>query len=246
MKARGHRPQSLLALPLLAVAGLIGVVESAAAQTPASLVRPGAPGTPTRTLSAEELRAPARALHTEADVRFMENMIVHHRQALVLSALVPDRTEREDILLLAERIERSQDAEIAFMKRWLELRGEAAPGPDADHAGHGQAGHGHGGHGDDPHRAHRAGDQEHGDHLMAGMLTEEQIEALAASDGPDFDRTFLELMIYHHEGALDMVAELFASPGAARDSDAFGLASHVNADQRMEIARMLAMLAESP
>ncbi|HUE96433.1 MAG TPA: DUF305 domain-containing protein, partial [Longimicrobiaceae bacterium] len=210
-------------------AGLIGVVGSAAAQTPPSVVRPGAPGTPTRMLSAEALGAPAQALHTDADVRFMQNMIVHHRQALVMSALAPDRTGRADIRLMADRIERSQDAEIAFMKRWLKLRGEASPEPDADHAGHG-------------------GDLHHdrGDHRMAGMLTEEQLEALAAADGPDFDRAFLEFMIYHHEGALDMVDELFASPGAARDSDVFDLASHVNADQRMEIGRMLAMLAASP
>lgn len=161
----------------------------------------------------------------------MANMIAHHRQALVMSALAPDRTERADIRLMADRIERSQDAEIAFMKRWLELRGEASPEPDADHG---------------PQHVHGDQEQDRGNHRMAGMLTEEQLEALAAADGRDFDRAFLEFMIYHHEGALDMVAELFASPGAARDSDAFELASHVNADQRMEIGRMSAMLAASP
>lgn len=234
MESRSRRPWRLKALPLVAAAALIGVVQSAAAQAPASVVRPGAPGTPTRTLSAEALRAPAQALHTDADVRFMANMIVHHRQALVISALAPDRTERADIRLMADRIERSQDAEIAFMKRWLELRGEASPEPDADHAGHG------------PQHIHRDQEQDRGNHRMAGMLTEEQLQALAAADGRDFDRAFLEFMIYHHEGALDMVAELFAAPGAARDSDAFELASHVNADQRMEIGRMLAMLAANP
>lgn len=224
---------------MVATAGMLGLMEPAAAQTPPSVVRLGAPGAPTTTLSADDLRAPAQALHTEADVRFMQHMIVHHRQALVMSALVPGRTDREDIRQLARRIELSQDAEIAFMKRWLELRGEEAPEP-AHLAGHG-AGHGAG---------HVAGDAaRHAEHdviLMAGMLTTEQLEALAGAGGPAFDRGFLELMILHHEGALEMVAELLASPGAARDSDIFSLASHVYADQRMEIGRMRAMHASSP
>ncbi len=215
------------------VAAAAGVVAAplaapALAQTPPSVVRPGAPGSPTRTLSAEELVAPARALHTEADVRFMRDMILHHRQALVMSALALERTRREDIRQLALRIDLSQDAEIAFMERWLELRGEEGPAPERDaeltHHGH----HGH------------------GDHAMPGMLAEAQLEALAAAEGPAFDRLFLELMIFHHEGALEMVADLLASPGAARDSDIFGLAAHVHADQLMEIGRMRAMLAVTP
>ncbi|TVP46565.1 MAG: DUF305 domain-containing protein [Gemmatimonadales bacterium] len=227
---------------LAATAGVPGMAELAAAQLPPSVVRPGAPGAPTRTLSAEDLRAPVQALHSEADVLFMQNMILHHRQALVMSALVPDRTEREDIGYLARRIELSQDSEIAFMKRWLELRGEEAPDPDAEHAHHG-APPDHAAH---AHRGHPAGHAEQTGPLMAGMLTNQQLDALADAEGPAFDRTFLELMIIHHEGALEMVSELLASPGAARDSDIFDLASHVYADQRMEIGRMRTMLQASP
>jgi len=227
---------------LVATAGVPCMAEPATAQTPPSVVRLGAPGAPTLTLSAEDLRAPLQALHTEADVLFMQNMIVHHRQALVMSALVPERTEREDIGYLARRIELSQGSEIAFMRRWLELRGEEAPAPDADHADHGAPR----AHADPAHHGHHAGHVERAGSLMAGMLTTEQLEALADAEGPAFDRVFLELMILHHEGALEMVAELLASPGAARDSDIFDLASHVYADQRMEIGRMRAMLQASP
>jgi uncharacterized protein (DUF305 family) len=77
---------------------------------------------------------------------------------------------------------------------------------------------------------------------MAGMLSPEQLAELARAEGAEFDRLFLELMIYHHEGALDMVAELFSSPGAGQDTEIFRFASHVDADQRAEIARMRRML----
>ena len=80
--------------------------------------------------------------------------------------------------------------------------------------------------------------------MMPGMLTPQQMDQLAAANGPAFDRLFLEFMIRHHEGALTMVKELFATPGAAQDSDVFAFASDVDADQRMEIARMGAMLKE--
>jgi uncharacterized protein (DUF305 family) len=217
MKPPGGLRRGCFAVGAAVLVGGGSLAEPAEAQTPPSVVRPGAPGTPTRILSAEELRAPAQALHTGADVLFMQHMIVHHRQALTMSALAPERTEREDIRQLARRIELSQDAEIAFMKRWLELRGEEAPKADADHA-----------------------------HHMAGMLSDAQLDALAVAEGPAFDRAFLELMIFHHEGALEMVTQLLAAPGAARDSDIFGLAAHVYADQRMEIGRMRAMLQASP
>jgi len=242
MVGQGRCRRKFLRILLVATVGVPGMAELAAAQPPPSVVRPGAPGAPTRTLSAEDLRAPVRALHSEADVLFMQHMIVHHRQALVMSALVPERTEREDILYLARRIELSQDAEIAFMKRWLELRGEEAPGPDADHAHHGAPSD----HADPAHGGHPAGHAGRAGPVMAGMLTAEQLEALANAEGPAFDRSFLELMILHHEGALEMVSELLASPGAARDSDIFDLAAHVYADQRMEIGRMRAMLQASP
>lgn len=159
--------------------------------------------------------------YTAADARFMQHMIAHHAQALEMTALVPDRSGRDDVRMLAERIEVSQRDEIAAMQRWLRSRGEEVPPVDAHH-GH-----------------HAAG----GDHArMPGMLTAEELARLAAASGPEFDRLFLELMIRHHEGALAMVRELFASEGAGQEPQIFQFASEVDADQQMEIARMRAML----
>jgi uncharacterized protein (DUF305 family) len=163
----------------------------------------------------------ARPSHTAADIEFMRGMIAHHRQALDMTALVPSRTRTEAIHLLAERIEVSQTDEIAQMSRWLESHGEQVPAADS-HAGH----QGH-------------------DGLMPGMLSEQQMAELAAAQGDAFDRRFLELMIRHHEGALVMVGQLLASPGAAQDVDVYRIASEVDSDQRIEIERMRRMLATS-
>ena len=179
-----------------------------------ALVQPGPPGQPTRTVSAAEAVA-GTARVSDADVRFMQDMLVHHAQAVEMTALLRARTTRGDMRLLAGRIEASQDDEMAFMRRWLEARGHDVPGA---HAGH-----------------------EHGAALMPGMLTPPEIERLAASRGPAFDRLFLEGMIKHHAGALDMVAQLFATRGAGQDTEIFSFASDVDADQRIEIARMEGM-----
>ncbi len=191
-------------------------------------VNPGAPGQESRQLTAEELRVPPRPRHTQADVAFMQNMIHHHEQALMMSRLAPSRTEREEILRLAARIERAQGDEIALMERWLELRGEEVPDRSGDSA-----------HGHHPHH-------DHGHHgpMMAGMLTQEELDELATAQGAEFDRLFLEFMIYHHEGAILMVEELMASPGAAQDTDIFHFASEVDNDQSVEIDRMRALLRE--
>jgi uncharacterized protein (DUF305 family) len=167
---------------------------------------------------------PAQA---DADARFIQMMIPHHQQALEMAALVPERTQRDDLRLMAERITVSQQDEIATMERWLQARGQAAPAADA-HAGHGAGGHAAAGH------AH-----------MPGMATPEEMARLAALRGPEFDRRFLELMIRHHEGALAMVAELFASPAGGQSSEIYQIASDVDADQRMEIDRMR-MLMDGP
>lgn len=155
-----------------------------------------------------ERNEPARRGYVEADVRFMQGMITHHQQALEMTDLVSDRTDHEGIHALAGRIEISQIDEIESMRRWLESRDESVP-------------------------------EEH-DHgpLMPGMLTEEQMERLAGAEGAEFDRLFLEGMIQHHEGALVMVEELFDSEGAGQEPQIFVFASHVDADQRAEIARM--------
>jgi uncharacterized protein (DUF305 family) len=162
--------------------------------------------------SASRLARAARN-YTEADVRFMQHMIVHHAQALAMADLVPERTQREEIRRLAERITVSQKDEIAMMERWLRERGEAVASDHLHHA------------------------------TMPGMLSQEELDRLVAARGVEFDRLFLEFMIRHHEGALVMVRELFATPGAGEASEVYQLASEVDADQRMEIARMRALLA---
>lgn len=166
----------------------------------------------------------ARPTHTPADAAFMQGMIPHHAQALDMTALVPTRSSRRDMLLLAERIEVAQGDEIAWMQRWLRDRQEDVPAFDAAHAHHGAHGH---------------------EALMPGMLTPAQLAQLAAASGPEFDRLFLEFMIRHHEGALVMVDDLLSSPGAAQATEVYRFASDIDADQRADIKRMKAML-EAP
>lgn len=190
----------------------------AAAQGPARIVQPGAPGQPTRTISAADAADVSAVRHTAADVQFMHGMIGHHAQALEMTALVAARSAREDLHALALRIEVSQADEMAMMKEWLTQRGEAVP---AGHAHHG-----------------------HDAALMPGMLTAAQMQRLRDSHGAAFETGFLEGMIQHHEGALVMVRELFATPGAGQEPALFSFASDVEADQAMEIRRMRALLKE--
>jgi len=184
--------------------------------------------------------------HSEADIRFMIDMIPHHAQALVMAALVPDRSERREINLLAERMAISQRGEIALMRQWLGDVGADVPPADGgmDHAMHGAAAAqgDHGAHGD--HAGHGAADGHA--MLMPGMLTDEEIAQLAEARGDAFDRLFLTFMIRHHEGALIMVNELFASPGAAQDDFVYMFASDVYADQTTEIHHMTQMLSRIP
>jgi uncharacterized protein (DUF305 family) len=152
-----------------------------------------------------------------------------------MTQLIPGHTSRDDMRLLGERIDVSQKGEIAMMQRWLRERGEMVPDASSsdmhhDMAGHYMAGHEMSGH----------------DILMPGMLTPAQMNALANASGADFDRLFLQGMIQHHEGALVMVAQLFASQGAGEEPEIFRFASDVDNDQRIEIARMHAMLGAMP
>jgi len=224
--------------------------EPAPAQAGPRSVQPGPPGSASRELTPAEAAHRPELPHTEADVRFMQNMIHHHAQALEMARLVPERSEREDIRLLARRIERSQMDEIALMQRWLRARGEEAPevGPDSHehHRHHDQHGHRdrHGDHGHHEAHARHGEHDEEVPHLMAGMLTPEQLDRLASASGAEFDRLFVEFMIFHHEGALTMVDELFSVPGSAQDSEIYQFASHVDADQRIEIGRMRRMLSD--
>ena len=215
-------------LPALTLFGCRSSQPTAEAPPPSTgsvrAVQPGAPGQPSRALTASELATDVRPKYTRADVEFMQGMIGHHAQALEMTALVEERTTRPDLRMLARRIDVSQRDEILLMQTWLRDRGEMAP-QASSHAMH----HGHG-------AGHGAG------HLMPGMLSPEQMEQLKASTGDGFYRLFLEFMIVHHEGALTMVETLFASAGAGQDTDVYRFAADVDVDQRMEIDRMQQML----
>jgi uncharacterized protein (DUF305 family) len=191
---------------------------AASAGTP-QIIQPGAPGEASRVVDARAAADTSKVEFTPADVRFMQGMIGHHRQALDMTALVATNSSNEAIRKLAHRIELSQADEIKMMQEWLTRRGQAVPDEHAHHA--------------------------HGAVLMPGMLTAEEMARLGQAKGPAFDRLFLESMIKHHEGALTMVKDLFAQPGAGQESDVFAFASDVDADQRMEIDRMRAALVTS-
>ena len=180
--------------------------------TPAPLLQGGAPGEASRNITVEEATDLSGIQHTTADVAFMQGMIGHHAQALEMTTLLYERSTWQDIRMLAQRIDVSQADEINMMQDWLVVRDEGM----AEHHAHGTM-------------------------LMPGMLTPDQMAELAAATGSDFDRLFLEYMIMHHHGAVVMVEDLFASPGAAQESQIFNFASDVIADQSMEITRMRRM-----
>jgi uncharacterized protein (DUF305 family) len=181
----------------------------------ARTVQPGAPGEPSRELDDDE--APVEVPeHNPTDTAFMQDMVVHHRQALAMTALVADRTDRDDLPVLAERITETQETEIDQVERWLDDRGEEVPAEDED--------------------------QDHAAHdRMPGMATPAQLDRLEASSGPAFDRLFLDLMVAHHQGALTMVEQLYAAGGGLEPA-ADRFARDVEADQDVEILRMQELL----
>ncbi|HMV47081.1 MAG TPA: DUF305 domain-containing protein [Blastocatellia bacterium] len=166
----------------------------------------------------------------KADVQFMQGMIVHHEQAVEMTALIESRTESKDVRSLGARISHTQADEIAFMKRWLVSRGQPVVG--ASH---------------DMHKHHKMSqDQMDQMALMPGMLTPKQMEALRKASGEEFDRLFLEGMIQHHGGALDMVKDLHDTAGAGQEAELFNFATDVDSGQRAEIRIMQAMLEKLP
>lgn len=179
------------------------------------LVQPGAPGQSTRAISAERAVDLPAVRHTAAETRFMQGMIAHHAQALEMTALAAQRSTREDVKLMAQRIALSQADEIRLMQDWLARRAEKVP---EAHAHHGTP--------------------------MPGMLTAGEMTRLAAASGVEFDRLFLELMIKHHGGALAMVDDLRSDPDAGQDPEVQDFASDVDVDQRGEIARLAVLLKE--
>jgi uncharacterized protein (DUF305 family) len=173
---------------------------------------------------AQQPAVPGAYPHSVADVKFMSGMIPHHAQAVLIGGWAAARATRPDVRILAERIVVGQKDEIALMQEWLEIRGEKAPAADATHMKMMHDGVEH-------------------DMLMPGMLTDAELAKLKAAEGAEFDKLFLTYMIKHHEGAITMVDELFASYGAAQDETVFRFASDVYADQTTEIDRMQKMLA---
>ncbi len=182
-----------------------------------------------------------RASFSPADVRFMTDMIHHHAQALEMAEMAPSHGASPQIRTLAARIHNGQRDEIATMRAWLRDRGQPVP-EIAGGTHHG--GLASGTHGDHGHGATHDAPAHH--HDMPGMLAPEQMARLHAARGPDFDRLFLTLMIQHHQGAVQMVRELFATDGAGKDDMVFRFASDVQVDQTTEIARMELMLSRMP
>ncbi len=193
------------------------------------VVQPGAPGQPTRILS-PETRAKLPPL-SRKDVEFMQGMIMHHAQAIEMTALMDSRTENKNLRLLGARISQSQSAEMNFMKNWLEAKNEpiSAPMPGMENM-------------------EMAGMDMLSRHamLMPGMLTAKQMDALRKARGAKFDRLFLTGMIQHHNGALVMVKELFGTAGAGQDAELFNFTTDVDSGQRAEIRIMQNMLGEKP
>ena len=199
-------------------------LSAASAQVP--IVQPGPPGAPIKLITPAEAARIAKTSFSPADSNFMQMMIVHHKQAVDMSALAPSRTNNPQLLTIAGRITASQKDEMRFMGDWLQRRGLPAAMPAMDH-------------GD---MANMAMDHLAMDHggmpAMKGMATPAQMAALAAAKGPAFDRMFLELMIAHHRGAVEMVEALFKQPGSAADPVLFQFITDVSNEQTAEIKRM--------
>lgn len=208
------------------------------------VVQPGAPGAPSKTLP-PSTRGTLPAL-SAADVDFMQGMIVHHAQAVEMTAMIPSHTRNEALHSLGARISSSQSDEIKFMKRWLAARGEPIstgmakmPGMDMSHETSQETSHESSP--ETSHETSKATSQE-GMALMPGMLTPRQMEALRKAKGAEFDHLFLVGMIQHHNGALTMVKDLFDTAGAGQDAELFNFATDADNTQRAEIRIMENML----
>src|SRR5215467_4798141 len=224
-------------------AALLGLgIPAVYAQAP--IVQPGAPGKPSKTVSAKSLKATPHPLLDE-DVAFMQGMIHHHAQAVEMVELLRTRAESKDLRSFGEKIAISQTDEIQFMKQWLEDRGKPS---SMQHGAMGQMDH---------------SKMDHSQHMnmsnpnsaaaldsmatmppMPGMLTPEQMKALAAAKGAEFDRLFLTGMIQHHKGALTMVDDLFRNPAAGQDAVLYDFAVDITNTQSAEIKIMQGMLEE--
>lgn len=187
------------------------------------IVQPGAPGQATKVLPSTT-RAVLPPISIE-DIEFMRGMIMHHAQAVEMTALIETRTDNKELRLLGARISQSQSDEINFMKRWLATRDE--PTEMVMEMGD-------------------MSDMDHGSHIMMpGMLSRKQMAALRRARGVEFDKLFLEGMIQHHKGALVMVKEMFDTAGSGQDAELFNFATDVDSGQRAEIKIMQTMLGKN-
>ena len=200
---------------VLAAITAFGISSVLQAQVP--IIQPGAPGQASRVITAEEASDLAGISYSLGDIQFLRGMIPHHAQAKEMSALAQERTNNTTVLAVAARITLSQDDEISMMQGWLRDQGLDAPAEDVHH--------------------------QPGFERMKGMLSDEQMEELAASTGPEFNRLYLEYMIDHHQGALDMVEMLLGQRGSVQDPLLYEFTSDVTSDQTSEIERMDLLLA---
>jgi uncharacterized protein (DUF305 family) len=243
--ARPARGPALLCGILLTASACAGFFSSPAyaQQTdPAApvVVQPGAPGKPSKTLPpSTKGTLPPRS---KADVEFMQGMIMHHAQAVEMTALIASRTENKYLRSLGAKITSSQSDEIKFMQRWLAAREESVSMPTTGPI----SGTTPGMAGMDVSHSTPHDTSQQGMALMPGMLTPEQMEALRKARGPEFDHLFLTGMIQHHEGALTMVQDLFDTAGAGQDADVFNFATDADNTQRAEIRIMQTMLEKKP
>jgi uncharacterized protein (DUF305 family) len=193
------------------------------------VIQPGAPGKPSKTLppSTKATLPP----QSQADAEFMQGMIMHHSQAVEMTALIPSHTENKELRSLGARISSSQSDEIKFMRRWLAARGASVSMTTAEMPGPEVSGM------DMSHQSMA---------LMPGMLTSEQMEALRKAKDAEFDHLFLTGMIQHHHGALTMVKDLFDTAGAGQDAELFNFATDADNSQRAEINIMQSMLEKKP
>lgn len=207
---------AILSAAFLLVTTACGFDPQASGNGGVSIVQPGAPGKTNKTLTPSTAAISPR-IPTEADIAFMQGMIMHHAQAVEMTDLLRTRGRSKKLQALGLRISISQTDEIQFMKQWLEERGQATTMPH---------------------------DMKNHHMLMPGMLSPEQMKTLANANGAAFDRLFLTGMIQHHIGALVMVEDLFGTAGAGQDSVLYDFATDIDNTQRAEIAIMQGMLKE--
>jgi uncharacterized protein (DUF305 family) len=215
---------SLVCAALLSVGAAAAFGQQPAQDNSVPLIQPGAPGKPDKILTPAMTAGTGQQGPTDADVKFMQGMIMHHNQAVEMVALMPGRTKNPKLLSLGQRISISQTDEMKFMKRWLTYRDK--PLMDmGDMAG-------------------MTGMHHMDMPLMPGMLTSKQMDTLRKSSGAKFDQLFLTGMIQHHGGALTMVKDLFDTPGAAQDMQLFDFTADIGVTQQGEIDTMRNMLTK--